>query len=69
MKTWQFWVIILVVVLVIVPLIYFAIVAKSVTEVEKSAVNASILSGIDPDKQLISSNGFVRGTVNGVNLP
>lgn len=50
MKTWQFWVIILVVVLVIVPLIYFAIVAKSVTEVEKSAVNASILSGIDPSK-------------------
>lgn len=33
MKTWMFWVIILVFIFVVIPLIYFAIVAKAVTKI------------------------------------
>lgn len=36
MKTWQFWVIILVFVLVVIPFLYFAVVAKSVANVASS---------------------------------
>ncbi len=36
MKAWQFWVIILVVIFVVVPIIYFAIIANSVTKISKS---------------------------------
>jgi len=36
MKTWQFWVIILIFTFVVIPLIYFAIVAKSVTKIATS---------------------------------
>lgn len=48
MKTWQFWVIVLVVIFVIVPLVYFAIVAKSVVKVAESPL---IVSGINPELQ------------------
>lgn len=33
MKTWQFWVIILVFVLVVIPFLYFAVIAKNVAKV------------------------------------
>lgn len=55
MKTWQFWVIVAIFVLVIVPLIYFAIVAKSVRSIASSLDNNQqgfVVSGIDPSKQI-----------------
>jgi heme/copper-type cytochrome/quinol oxidase subunit 2 len=36
MKTWQFWVIVLVFVLVVIPFLYFAVVAKNVAKVASS---------------------------------
>jgi len=45
MKTWQFWVIILVVVFVIVPLVYFAVIAKNVAIVASSPVIPEIIQG------------------------
>ena len=44
MKTWMFWVLLLVFVFVVVPLIYFAIVAKSVVKVKKSDSGTSNVS-------------------------
>lgn len=46
MKTWQFWVIVLVFIFVVVPLIYFAVIAKNVAKViDNDAALDKALSG------------------------
>ena len=46
MKTWMFWVIVLVFVFVVVPLIYFAIVAKNVSKVVEGGVSPSPVANL-----------------------
>ena len=46
MKTWMFWVILLVFVFVVVPLIYFAIVAKNVSKVVETGVAPSPVANL-----------------------
>lgn len=54
MKTWQFWVIILVFVLVVIPFLYFAVIAKNVAKV------------VDNDAEL---NKALSGPTAGAFLP
>ena len=46
MKTWMVWVILLVFIFVVVPLIYFAIVAKNVSKVVETGIAPSPVVGL-----------------------
>ena len=57
MKTWQFWVLVLVFIFVVVPLIYFAVIAKNVAKVVDQT-DMKILGGNPANLTVVSKSGY-----------